>query len=295
MNNIQIDEALLTGWFFLLGAAIGSFLNVVVYRLPNGMSLLYPFSHCPKCKHAIRWFDNIPIISWLVLRGRCRDCQMPISARYPLVEGLTASMFALVTMAEFTFKGINLPLREIARTGDVIISGWDNPELYAILLFHLFLLSTLLAAALIEYDRHQASLSLFIPALLLGVIMPLIYPYLHPVPAWPLLSDWQTRLLDVTAGLVAGGVLGYLAYRIQGIKSPGGMTWGLLCVGVFLGWQAVCALAILMLLLALIAKMIRKIRNAPGNVPFSVWLYTATFGWILAWSQIVELMKSLMK
>ena len=285
------EETILVAWFFVVGAAIGSFLNVVVYRLPKEISLIAPPSHCPACKHRIRWFDNIPIVSWLALRGRCRDCRSAISARYPLVEAITASMFALLMTAEYTFKGINLPAREIYGTGSVKLSGWNDPELYAILLYHLLLLCTLLAAALIEIDHNRPPLRLFVPALAIGVIAPLIWPYLRPAPAWPGLADWSSRILDCLAGLAAGGMLGFIAWRIQGTKSPGGMAWGLLCVGVFLGWQAVCGVALVILLLALLAAAVGKRRKMAEPLPFTVWLYTVTLGWILAWSAIVDLIK----
>jgi leader peptidase (prepilin peptidase) / N-methyltransferase len=79
-----------------LGAVIGSFLNVVVYRLPRGESLVTPGSHCPSCEHAIAPVDNVPVVSWLLLRGRCRQCGARISPRYPLVELITALAFAAV-------------------------------------------------------------------------------------------------------------------------------------------------------------------------------------------------------
>jgi leader peptidase (prepilin peptidase) / N-methyltransferase len=84
----------------VLGLAIGSFLNVVIYRLPRGESLSKPRSRCPGCERQIRARDNIPVISWLLLRGRCRDCGEPISARYPLVEALTAALCVGVVLAE---------------------------------------------------------------------------------------------------------------------------------------------------------------------------------------------------
>src|SRR3972149_232215 len=74
----------------LLGAAVGSFLNVCISRIPVGESLVFPASHCPKCNYSIRFYDNIPIISYLALRGRCRNCREGISLQYPLVELLTA-------------------------------------------------------------------------------------------------------------------------------------------------------------------------------------------------------------
>lgn len=80
---------------FLLGLAIGSFLNVVIYRLPRHESLVRPASHCPGCGAAIRWYDNVPLVSWLVLRGRCRDCRTRISPRYLIVEFITGALYAL--------------------------------------------------------------------------------------------------------------------------------------------------------------------------------------------------------
>jgi leader peptidase (prepilin peptidase) / N-methyltransferase len=83
----------------LLGAVIGSFLNVVIHRVPLGESLVSPGSHCPSCGAPVRTRDNIPILSWLLLRGRCRDCGAPISPRYPIVEAITAVAFAGVLLA----------------------------------------------------------------------------------------------------------------------------------------------------------------------------------------------------
>lgn len=84
------------GFVFVLGSAVGSFLNVVVYRLPAGLSLLYPPSRCPHCLHPLGKTENVPILGWLWLKGRCRWCRSPISPRYPLVEALTGLLFCLV-------------------------------------------------------------------------------------------------------------------------------------------------------------------------------------------------------
>ena len=86
----------IAGMLFVFGACIGSFLNVVIYRLPSGLSIVSPPSRCPKCKTQLRATDNIPIVSWLMLRGRCRTCAVWISARYPFVELLTAVVFARI-------------------------------------------------------------------------------------------------------------------------------------------------------------------------------------------------------
>ena len=77
-------------FFLAIGACVGSFLNVVIYRLPRGESIVFPASHCPSCGRAIKWYDNIPLVSWLALRARCRFCKAQISPRYILVEAATA-------------------------------------------------------------------------------------------------------------------------------------------------------------------------------------------------------------
>lgn len=82
-------------FIFIFGAAVGSFLNVVIHRIPNEESIVFPNSACPNCKESIKPYDNIPILSWLFLRGKCRNCENPISARYAAVELLTALLFLL--------------------------------------------------------------------------------------------------------------------------------------------------------------------------------------------------------
>src|SRR5206468_3830302 len=90
----------------LAGAIAGSFLNVVVHRLPRGESLVAPPSHCPHCDTPVHPRDNVPVLSWIVLRGRCRHCGEPISARYPLIEAFTAVLFMAVALV----RGIDLDL-----------------------------------------------------------------------------------------------------------------------------------------------------------------------------------------
>ncbi|HEY2283633.1 MAG TPA: prepilin peptidase [Solirubrobacteraceae bacterium] len=94
----------------VFGAIFGSFLNVVAYRLPRHESLATPASHCPRCGTPVKPYDNIPILSWLVLRGRCRTCSEPISPRYPLVEGLTAALCVGAVLVHHTATGIALSI-----------------------------------------------------------------------------------------------------------------------------------------------------------------------------------------
>lgn len=96
-------ELLIVIYFFILGCIIGSFLNVVIYRLPNKISIVTPRSHCPKCKHQLKWHENIPLFSYLFLKGKCSNCKTKISPRYFLIELVTGLLFALIVY----FLGIN--------------------------------------------------------------------------------------------------------------------------------------------------------------------------------------------
>src|SRR5436305_2770156 len=94
----------------VLGAVVGSFLNVVAYRLPRSQSLVTPASRCPGCETPIKPYDNIPVIGWLLLRGRCRECRESISMRYPVVEALTAALAVAVVLVKHSASEIALGL-----------------------------------------------------------------------------------------------------------------------------------------------------------------------------------------
>ncbi|MEE8452923.1 MAG: prepilin peptidase [Thermoguttaceae bacterium] len=289
--DITVDSAtcLIGAWIFAMGGSIGSFLNVAVYRLPGGMSLVQPGSHCPACKHAIRWFDNVPILGWLMLRGRCRDCGAGISARYPIVEGITASMFLLLGSYECLGGGVNLPVRSAESVRTVA-------ELFGIYAYHLLLLCTLLAAGLMEFDGHRPWRSLFLPAILGGLIGPLIWPHLHPVPAglpWLDGSGWILGLTDGMAGLAAGLLLGWVARLSVSPERKIDVLMCPACVGLFLGWQAVFVLLIGAMALDSGIKPLRTRFPAVRTLSPTVWLLSATIAWIVFWSQIVEATQSL--
>ena len=101
-------EGLMLLWTALAGACVGSFTNVVAWRWPRQESVVYPGSHCPRCGHAVRWHDNLPVLGWLLLRGHCRDCQATISHRYPVVECLSAGLW-LSALAVSSAGGGGLP------------------------------------------------------------------------------------------------------------------------------------------------------------------------------------------
>jgi leader peptidase (prepilin peptidase)/N-methyltransferase len=242
-------------WLVAMGAAIGSFLNVVVYRLPLGLSLVYPPSRCPKCGNHIAWYDNVPVLGWIVLRGRCRQCHNPISSRYPIVEAFTALMFGAVAVVEFPYMG---------RIG-----------FYGLYPYHMLLLCTLLCAALIEYDGNRVPWRLFAPALIVGIIAPLIWPALRPICGghealwWNNLPGWLQGCLSGLAGLIVGAIWALLALRTLGSTYAKGLSFGLLCVGVFLGRQIVTDVAAGIILLVApmwLLGFLSFLRRIPGTV-----------------------------
>jgi len=267
------EEIILVVWFFVLGGVIGSFLNVVVYRVPNRLSLIEPPSHCPKCKRRIRWRDNVPIIGWLVLRGKCRDCGQRISARYPLVELTTSLMFGILFIVELALGGDNLPVRD----NGIIVVRNSTAELY-------------LTGALMEFDRHRPPPRMYVWTILVGLIFPLQWAVLRPMKAWPGEPTFMAGGIEGLFGLAAGGILGYVAYRLQGSRPPGGTPLGLVCVGVFLGWQAVLPVGIMATILGAAAAAMIPRKRHDRLVPTSAWLWILAFFWILCWSPLVRLM-----
>lgn len=140
----MIDSNLLKGFLvFITGAMLGSFLNVVIYRLPREKSLVWPGSKCPKCNNEIAAYDNIPILSWLLLMGKCRYCKEPISFRYPFIELLTASLFLL------TYVNFGLDWRWV---------------------FLAYFISVLLVISWIDIDYMLILNSLSYPALIIGLL-----------------------------------------------------------------------------------------------------------------------------
>lgn len=183
-----------------LGLVVGSFLNVVVWRVPRRESLAHPGSHCPRCEHPVRPRDNVPVLSWLVLRGRCRDCQAPISVRYPLVELGTAVLFVLLTW----------------RFGLV----WELPA-------YLYLGAISVALALIDLDVHRLPDVIVLPSY--AVLAALLL-----LPA--ALDDRWSDLLR--AGLGAAAL--FALYALLWLVYPAGMGRGDVklagVLGAYLGW-----------------------------------------------------------
>ncbi|MDR6572152.1 leader peptidase (prepilin peptidase)/N-methyltransferase [Curtobacterium sp. 320] len=193
----------------VLGLLVGSFLNVVVHRVPAGLSVVSPPSSCPGCGHAIRRRDNVPVLSWVLLRGRCRDCAEPISPRYPIVELSTALLFVAVAA--------------IAVSGPVVIGPVRVPAAQAILLAALlYLMAISVALALIDLETHTLPNAIVYPsAVVLAVLLVVV----------SVLSGDLAALGRAGIGaVVLGG-----AYLALAVAVPGGMGLGDVKLAVVLG------------------------------------------------------------
>ncbi len=254
--RIRFFEAAIAVWLFFFGASIGSFLNVVVYRTPRNLSLLGS-SFCPKCRHTIRWRDNIPVFGWIALRGRCRDCSEPIAGRYPLIEAVTGLMLLGLVVVQLTVGGGSLP--DYPSRGHLSLSWLAQQmrwEWLAVLLAQAFLLCVLLTWALIRWDGYRLPRRQVVLILGFGLILPTAVPILPPtseslvdLPWLPGLEGTR-RLLAAMIGAVVGGVLGGLqamVARVWPAGSPVGksLAWDLVAtvalIGAVLGWPMALA------------------------------------------------------
>ncbi len=196
-------------FLFAIGACVGSFLNVVVWRLPRNESLVSPPSHCPRCQHKLAWYDNVPVFGWIMLRGRCRYCREPISIRYPIVEFITGLLFVFYyVMIYLLHWGPCLLLQNpegditgMMRLGPVI----DNWPLLAL---YLLMISALLAASLIDAELFIIPLGIPWLMALAGVV---IHAWIDR-PTLPGALNLSPSIAALSAGAGLGLLISYLIW-----------------------------------------------------------------------------------
>ena len=292
-ESMRLRSAELFGvvWFFAVGASFGSFLNVVAYRLPRGKSI-GGSSHCPHCNVRITRRDNVPILGWLMLGGRCRICGQPISSRYLFVEALTGGLFLLLLFVELLSGGANLPFgRYYPYDGFVwmvFYPKWDVLSMYA---YHMVLICFLVVLSLIEWDRARTPKRLTTTGLLAGCLFPTIWPNLHPVSwwmprpewlgQWPWLERFDTSLVGLIAGACVGACLGAAAAsrcrapkELRSIRTSAVVSTAF--VGLFLGWQAAISVTVFAVVFRLFAVGLARFWPQAANVPVSAWVLNAT-------------------
>lgn len=262
----------IVAWLGAVGSCVGSFLNVLAYRLPLRISVVFPSSRCPVCHHKIRWFDNVPIIGWLALRGRCRDCRTPISARYPTVELLVGLTFAVLSVP-FLMDG----------TTESATTSWSAEQLAASIgaryLAQTLLICTLITAALIEWDARIVPFMLFVPALIAGAAVSTLVPEVPPVGVGP---GVRVAPYDGLVGMAVGALFGFLVrlgFPARTNSAVHARDLELAAIGAILGWQTAAWLGCLAMAarlaslafvraLPLAARLVRICFLATAVVPY---------------------------
>jgi leader peptidase (prepilin peptidase) / N-methyltransferase len=281
-----IMQAAIVGWFAAVGGSIGSFMNVVVWRMPRGESVLAKSSACPRCLARIRLADNLPVIGWLRLGGRCRTCRLPISSRYPVVEVIYLLLFLILFAAIIPVAGANLPNGPFSTQSGIISNTLSGKGvILAVFAFHAFWLSLAVSWALFEMDGNRIPLKLIALAAVGGFSALLIRPELLAVLAngdLGVRSEWTTVLASGATGMIAGALAGWFlderarrANRNGVAKSSGRAFFSvLLTSGLFTGWQATGTVLALAGLLAVAGNSIIKCK-LPGGQHFPYCGYFA--------------------
>jgi leader peptidase (prepilin peptidase) / N-methyltransferase len=273
--------------FFLLaiGTVVGSFINVCVYRIPMQKSVIWPSSTCPRCWATIPARDNIPIVGWIVLGGRCRSCRDPISARYPLVEALVGALFVALLV-------VDVVLGQRTWAGEIPL--W----LFTRGFYHMLLVALLVAGSFIDFDLTIIPDQITVTGMILAIALGAWFPWIRPDPS-SAATAWAGLWVGITGLLVGGGLtwfvrlFGSLVFRREAMGF-GDVTL-MAMIGAFLGWQA----AVLTFFLApffgiahalwKLTKYVGKrlsggqLSTADREIPFGPYLSMAAVALVLAW------------
>jgi len=254
------EELLVMVFVFVFGTMVGSFLNVVIYRLPREISIWYrPPSSCPKCQTPIRWYDNLPVVSWLVLRARCRSCRAPISIRYPLVELASG----VLTLLAFMRWGLSV-------TGvEVVVFSWVS-----------------LVLGLIDLDFQILPDWLTYPSIVFGLGCSWLGGY-----TW-----WLDSLIGALVGAMIPTLVIVIYRLLRGIE---GMGWGdvkyLAAIGSVLGLRGCIGVLVVGATLGAVIGMALIVSGKGSGktaLPFGTFLALAVILWLyapaswLAWSPL---------
>jgi leader peptidase (prepilin peptidase)/N-methyltransferase len=304
---------------FVLGAAVGSFLNVCIYRVPLEKSVFWPGSRCGHCYQPIRWYDNIPLVSYWLLHGRCRRCKTPFSSRYFLIELLTGASFAGLFYLEVIVNVHHFPRSELQnwqiRHGVIPAEGW------VVFGFHAVLVSFLIVATFCDLDRREIPLAVTAPGTVIGLVGSVLWPWpwpntafapgtdatqpwwridphrgphagLYPWPFWGPLPDglapggnWQTGLATGLAGVLVGTfmlrAIRFLFSKGLGVEALGlGDADLMMMAGAFLGWQPVVLAFFVSVVPALVIGVIQVVVYGDNSLPFGPSL---ALGVVITW------------
>lgn len=241
---------------FIYGIVVGSFLNVCIYRIPKKENIAIVRSHCMKCNHQLKWYDNIPLVSWLILlRGKCRYCKAPISPQYPIVEASNGVLWLLV----FIVNGVMTP------------AGTFNIDS----LLYCLLASALLVLSVIDFRTYEIPIGINIFILALGLIMSVIH-----------YTDWLSHVI----GFFAVSIPLYVIILVTNGRGIGGGDMKLMAVaGLMLGWKlAILAFALGCIIGAPIHVLRMRIAKADRVLAMGPYLSIGIFIAALWGNQLID-------
>lgn len=278
---MRFMELFVIAWVAFAAACVGSFLNVVVYRLPRGQGVMWERSRCPRCGHGISARDNIPVLGWLRLEGRCRSCREPISARYPVVEfGFAATVLALL-FVQLATQGWNLPGYRPGMGGGLSrVVLYPQADQILLFVFHCLLMAIVLTWALMRWDGQRAPWRFYLVSSALLAVPLAGCPELSPAYFFSAelsgLNLWARMRLSgiemLLGGIAAVGVgLCWALLESRGFgldRATSLQPMGLaILLGVALGWEACLSCGAFALMGSLSLRLIWPHRSRPWSWP----------------------------
>lgn len=254
-------------WFLyliagLIGAILGSFANVCIFRMPRRKSVIWPRSHCPHCDHVLSAWENVPVISFVVLRGRCRECRGRISLQYPAIE--TASIVLS------------------------LLAWWHFGEPIRYLVYFCLLIVPLLIASIIDLKRYIIPDSITIPGIIVGFA---VHTFLEGMGA----PYWRGALDSLLGVLVGGGALYIVAIAYEKLRKQEGLGGGdvklIAMLGAFFGWRAAILMLLMSSLLGSVVGLVLIIalrKDLKYAIPFGPFLATAGLIYLFAGERIIH-------
>ncbi len=255
---------------FVLGVCIGSFLNVVIYRVPNELSIVLPNSACPNCKTRIKFYDNIPVLSWLILGGKCRSCREPIAWRYPAVELLTACVFMLVLWQIGFTPYLPVALAFAAAMISLVFIDAEHMILPNVITYPMFVIALIVRVGFpIAFTGNYFSDTTYGPI-----------SSLHGYPAW------GVSVAGALFGALIGGgslwAVGAIWKLLRGVDAMGlGDVKLLFGIGALLGWRLTVLTIFIGAFTGAIAGaamlIVRKDKDMQSQIPFGIFLGIGSF------------------
>ncbi len=284
MSDLQIFMMMFSLLAFFWGACVGSFLNVCIYRIPLDLSVVTPRSHCPNCKKQIAWYHNIPIFTFLALRGKCAYCGEKITPQYVLVEFLVAVLFLLVWFKFEVFPGYIPPLG---------MEMFSNPFLIPV---YWLVIGGLILGTFVDFEHMIIPDRVTLGGIVAGLILSAAVPALHGK------ETILASLMESGIGLAVGwGSLWLVAVIGKAIFKKDAMGFGdvklMGAIGAFFGWQAVLFVIMVSSFVGAfvgIGLIMAKKKDLQGRIPFGPYISLAALIWMLwgerLWAMYINLL-----